>query len=370
MAIIKLHESVLWTNPKPNLRSRHSFFPYLCELDNGSILASHSIGEAFESVDGTTRLSISDDQDQSWKLLPPFYDKSKHVIQTTDYMKPTYLGNGQVVLFGYEFFRENPEDLLGNPETGGLLDDRLILMRSSDYGATWSAPEEISCRWGRHVEASSPIVVLHNGDWVTPIAEFARWDGSQSEACCGRLLRSCDQGKSWQDDTIIMRLGDHITTFEQRICQLEKSGTIVAIAWNENLQTGALLNNHYAISKDNGKTFEPALDTGIRGQASSICSIGGDRLMALHAKRRDTDQPGIYAYIVNLANGTWDIESELLIWEPSQPVLKNNQAAQIFAYLKFGQPSAIQLIDGSILTTHWCIENGQGKTIVIRLKLE
>lgn len=370
MQIKKIFESILWTNPRPVLCSRHSCFPYACELDDGTLLATHVIAEAFESVDGTTRLSLSNDKGKTWELKPVFYDKSNYYIPTTDSMKPTNLGNGNLLLFGYEFFRENPLLTIGNPETGGLLDSRMILMRSYDNGVSWTSAEEIPCIWGKHVEASSPILVLNNGDWVTPITEFAKWDGSHSGPLCSRLLRSNDKGVTWQDDTVIMQLGENITMFEQRICQLEKSGYIVVIAWNEDLKTGERFNNHYAISRDNGKTFEGPFDTGIRGQSSSVCAIGGDRLIALHAKRRDTDRPGVYACIVDLEDGKWDIKSEALIWEPSFHMTKDSNMAEIFSFCKFGQPGAIKLSDGTILTTHWIIEYGQGKTLTMKLEIE
>lgn len=369
MKILKLYESVIWTNPSPLLRSGHSYFPYACERDDGSIISGHVIAEAFESVDGTTRLSVSRDKGETWELLPKCYNKSGYTIPTTDFLKPTNLGQGNLLLFGYEFFRNNPDLSIGNPETGGVLDSRVIFMHSHDNGASWSNAFEIKSTWGRNVEASSPILVLDNGDWVSPVTEFPRWDGSHSGHSCGRLLRSVDCGESWNDDTVIMTLGNHVSVFEQRICQLEKSGAIVVISWNEDLKTCQRLNNHYAISYDRGISFEGPFDTGIRGQASSVCAIGKDRLLALHAKRRDTDRPGIYAYIVNLENGKWDIEEQSILWEPEFPIKKDKNMADVFSYLKFGQPGAIKLSDGTILTTHWTIENGQGKTIAMRLNI-
>ena len=40
-------------------------------------------------------------------------------------------------------------------------------------------------------------------------------------------------------------------------------------------ETGERLNNHITVSTDNGKTFSAPIDTGVRGQASSIIAIGG-----------------------------------------------------------------------------------------------
>ena len=370
MRITKASESVIWTNPKPALRSRHSYFPYACELDDGTLLASHVVAEAFESVDGTTRLSSSSDGGRTWELLPEVYDKSRYKTRTTDAMKITSLGAGKLILFGYEYFRDDPESTIGNPETGGLVDSRVILLRSFDNGMSWTEAEEIPCAWGRHVEASAPILVLANGDWATPITGFPRWDGSHTGEVCGRLLKSKDQGKTWDDGTVTMKLGETVSVYEQRVCQLERSGDIVAIAWNEDFKTGELYHNHYAISRDGGESFEGPFDTGIGGQASSVCAIGEDRLLALHAVRKDTERPGVYAFVVNLENGRWEIESEAVIWEPGFPMKKNESMADIFAYLKFGQPGAIRLSDGAFLTTHWAIEDGQGKTIAMKLVLE
>jgi len=365
-----LEENTIWTNDQPVLRSRHAYFPFAAQFGDATILAAYQVGEAFESVDGSTRISRSRDMGKTWEHLSPFYDKSELVPKRSDSLKPTSLGNGKVILFGYEFFRENEDVPIGNPESGGLLDDRMILFRSNDNAVNWTGPEEIPCRWGHHVEASAPILILPNGDWVTPITEFADWQGRRSEESCGRLLRSSDQGKTWNDDTITMKIGPDVSVFEQRVCRLQKSGKLVVIAWNEDLKTGERFNNHYAVSSDNGKTFAPARDTGIRGQASSVCSLDEDRLFALHARRRDTDRPGIYGYIVNLENDDWKIEEELLVWEPKTVLMRDNSMAEVFAFLKFGQPGAIRLADGSLLITFWTIENGQGRTVAVKVSCQ
>ena len=86
--------------------------------------------------------------------------------------------------------------------------------------------------------------------------------------------------------------------------------------------------------------------------------------------RKGTDRPGIYAYVVDLTDGRWNIEAESIIWEPDAPIVKDNSMAGVFAFLKFGQPGAIKLSDYSILTTHWTVENGQGKTIAMKFDIK
>jgi len=144
---------------------------------------------------------------------------------------------------------------------------------------------------------------------------------------------------------------------------------LICIGWNENTVTGERLNNHYTVSYDNGITWSSPITTGIQGQASSVCALGGEKLLAIHAVRRDTDKPGIYGYLVDFSDKTWKIEEEILLWAPSVPMIKDTKMAEIFSFLKFGQPSAIKLNDGSLLLTFWYAQEGQYKTVAIKLVL-
>ncbi len=72
---------------------------------------------------------------------------------------------------------------------------------------------------------------------------------------------------------------------------------------------------------------------------------------------------------MNLEKGTWDIEDELLVWEPATPVVQDKKAAEIFSFLKFGQPGAIVLQNGHILMSHWFAEQGQYMTLSTEIEL-
>lgn len=364
-----LHSSVIYENPLPQLKSVQSYFPFLCELDDGTILASHQLGEAFESVNGTTYLSKSTDGGKTWEAPYGVFDKTEDVVPTTNYCKISKADEKTLIMFGYEYFREDPTLPIGNPLTGGMLDDRIIVSYSKDNGKTWTPREGIDSKASPCVEASAPITVLQDGSWATPITNTQAWDGSVTLPITGRLLRSYDCGKTWNDDVVCMEFPQgNITCYEQRLCQLE-NGTIVVIGWNEDPVTGKLLNNHYTISTDNGKTFSAPMDTGIHGQASSVCAIGGNRLLALHALRREAEHPGVYGYVVDLSDGKWNIVDSQLLWAPAMPVVADKKMAAIFSFLKFGQPGAIQLADKSVLMSHWIQEEGQYKTICTRIEL-
>ena len=286
----------------------------------------------------------------------------------TDACKLTLLPDGRVIALGYAYFRDDPELPVGNPETGGLLDDFVFYSISEDGGETWSKLETVDCAWGPHIEASAPLYVLRDGTWITPITGFPAWDGHMTGPMCGRALMSKDQGKTWNDDSVCMVFDEPVTCYEMRMCELS-SGVLLCIGWNENTATGQRLNNHYTVSYDGGKTWSEPITTGIQGQASSLCALDDDKLLAIHAVRRDTDRPGVYAYLVDFSDKTWKILDEALLWEPAVPMIKDTKMAEIFSFVKFGQPIVIRLQDGGLLLSFWYAQEGQYKTVCMNVEL-
>jgi len=366
----QIFSSFIYENPLPHLYPMNSAFPNVCELSDGRLLAAHQMGVAFESVDGTTCLSESLDGGRTWSKPRKIFDKTAQQRPTSECAKVTELADGRLVMLGYEFYRDNPDLPLANPKTGGLLEDFVFWTESSDGGKTWSERHPISTTWAGHTEASAPIYVLQDGSWATPIAGFHAWDGSEVSKNCSRLLRSYDEGKTWNDDTICMEFpGNTVICYEQRMCQLE-DGTLVVVAWNEDVITGERLHNHIAISTDNGKSFSGPIDTGIQGQSSGIAALDGTKLITLHALRRDTDEPGVYACIADVSSGQWKQLSFEKIWTPNVPMIKNTKMAEIFSFIKFGQPGVVRLADGSIMMTLWICEEGCYKTLAAKYELE
>lgn len=290
MKILKSYD--IFYNKLPQLKSRQATFPYIALSEDGKLICSFIIGEAFESVDGATYLSESTDVGATWSEPRLVFDKRSDNPPVTDTCKITHLKNDEYICFGYAYPRPDPALPIGNPETGGLLDDFVFFTRSHDGGKTWDGYNRVKTRFDNGTEASAPLIVLKSGKWVTPITGFPSWDGSMKERMCGRLLVSEDEGKTWNDDSVCMEFeGDATTCYEQRLCQLE-TGEIVVIGWNEDTLTGASKNNHFTVSYDDGKTFTKPADTGIGGQASSLCALNGSRLLALHSLRKNAKRPG------------------------------------------------------------------------------
>lgn len=365
----QLFSSYIYENPLPQLYARGSAFPNVCELEPEHLLAAHQMGQAFESVNGTTHLSESFDGGRTWSAPRRVFAAQAGGRPMSDCAKLTRLPDGRLVLLGYAFYRDDPSLPLANAETGGLLDNEVFYAVSENQGKTWTDKIVIPTVWNGHTEASAPLYALQDGSWATPIAPFPKWDGTFTARECGRLLRSRDQGRTWDDEVVCMAFpGNGVTCYEQRMCQM-KDGTLIVIGWNEEMKSGRLFNNHITVSADNGRTFSAPIDTGIRGQATGLLALDDTHVLSLHALRRDTERPGIYACIADVSGGKWNAGHVECVWEPQTPIVKNNKMAEIFAFLKFGQPDGVLLHDGTVLMTHWVCEDGAYKTVATRFSI-
>lgn len=348
----------VYDNPTPQLRSRQALFPNLCELPDGTLLCCFVISEAMESIDARTYLASSGDGGKTWSK--PWRMFAEGDPPETEYFKCTSLGDGRVIAIGYGAVRTDPDKPAGNPETGGLLPHRVYWAISEDSGRTWSKKCPIDESWHAQTEASAPLVRLADGAIAAPITGFPDWSGKMTSRLCGRVLVTRDGGATWSDDVVCMDFGDGETScYEQRFCVLD-SGTVVDIGWNENLKTGMRRPNHITYSTDNGRTFSCPICTGVMGQAASLCALGGERFLAVVARRRDTDSPGVYGYVCNFGERKWRVESDGVIWSAAGGAIKRDaKMAETFGFLKFGQPSVTRLRSGRLMLCLWYKRDGQ-----------
>ena len=111
-----IQSSVLYENPLPQLKSRQSFFPSLCQLSDGIIAASFVIVEAFESVDSTSYICFSQDEGATWSEPKKMFSLAGMHPRITDYCKITALPDGRIAALGYAYLRSDPSLPIGNPE--------------------------------------------------------------------------------------------------------------------------------------------------------------------------------------------------------------------------------------------------------------
>ena len=358
---------VVYDNPIPHLRSRHGYFPGLVKLPSGDLLALFALGEALDAANVTTVVSRSQDQGRTWQFEGPLHEKAPEHRFASDYLKPMLLNDGTLIATGYRFLRSDPDEPIASPETNGLQPADNLVSFSSDEGRTWSVPAVIPTSRPETVEASGPSIQLRNGTILVAGSLFPLWeDGRRPSGNIGVLLRSTDQGRTWDDDTLFFEdPSGRCSPSEPRLCEMQDD-RIVALIWACDHTAPKNLPNHITVSHDGGNTWSRALDTGAWGQASNLMYLEGDLLLTIHCQReRDV---GLYVRIIDLAEDKWRVLAESNVWDRASSS-QVGVYSQMALSLKFGQASLLRLDNGDILATHWAVIEGQGQVLTHRLRI-
>ena len=69
-----IDEIILYENPDPLLVSKQGIFPGIVKLQDNSLLALFTIGQAFDSADQRTFVSKSFDDGRSWSEPKPLHN--------------------------------------------------------------------------------------------------------------------------------------------------------------------------------------------------------------------------------------------------------------------------------------------------------
>ena len=368
-AIEILDHHVVYENPQPHNRARHGYWPGLVKLPSGELLALFAQGEALEAANVTTVVTRSRDAGRTWTLEGPLHHNDEATRYNSDYLKPTLLQNGTLIAVGFCFHRTDPEQTITNPDpdVDGVRGGDNLVSFSDDEGRTWSQPRIIPRTHPELIELSGPAIQLRSRVLLGAGSLFPQFDGSNPSGCIGALLRSEDDGETWDDRTNFFEdPAERYAPAEPRLCEMQDD-RVVSLNWMMDHVSGTNLANHITVSHDGGATWSEPIDTGVWGQASNLMHWEDDILLTIHCHREGEDV-GLFVRIVDLANDRWRTVEETKIWG-------NAPSTKIAAYesmqnLRFGQASLLRLDDGDILATHWAIEEGQGRIRTHRLRVQ
>lgn len=348
---------LIYRNPKPHVRSVHAYFPSVAVMANGEMLATMALGQAFESADSHTCVARSKDRGETWELQGPIYGGTTDRV-TSDYCRITALPDGEVVAFMIRSDRtDHPDEGLANPENLGFVPMDLLLLRSRDFGRTWSAPAVIQPPLtGPSFEMCSPIVPLKDGRWVLPTLTWPGWDGSCLNGIREIGLVSHDRGRTWPEYMDIMHEpGSKVFFWESKIVELG-DGRLMAVAWVYDDNAHRDRPNHYALSTDGGKRWTRPISTGLPGQTLTPFVLDDGRILCVY---RRMDNPGLWANLSHLEGETWINDAEQPLWGHQAAGLTGTSENMVrnFNVLRFGAPCITRLADGTIYTAFWCYED-------------
>ena len=337
------------------------WFPGAVRLPSGELLALYSTGVEFEGKQAVSA-SRSIDGGRTWRCEGTLFDG---IAAGPGSLKPTLLRDGRLIATGYFF---DPSGALVNPATGGLAPGGNYAAFSADGGHTWTPPRRIDTGHPEVLETSGPCLELADGDLLSVCTPFPMWDGTMPSGRRGLLLRSTDGGRSWRDGGVFFRsAAGNVSPYESRIVQLP-GGRLVVMLWCLDESAGKSLNNHVLFSDDGGATWSAPLDTGIAGQASNLLPLADGTLLAIHSLR-EGDDIGLLLCHAAIAEGRWNVLRQAKLWDDTRAG-RIGSLAEMGENLKFGQPSLLALPDGEFLALFWAMEDGAGRILGCRFRLD
>jgi hypothetical protein len=323
------------------------------------------MAEAFEAANGTTYITRSQDLGKTWRLQGMLHESGAG-MSASDQLKPTALSDGSLLAIGYRFHRKDPDQAIAIEETGGFQPGDNLVSFSRDEGRHWTEPAVIERRYAELIEISGPAIETTSGDLLAVGALFHLPDGSNPSGPLGILLRSRDKGRSWNQTQYYK--WENLIPYEPRICEMEP-GRLAVILWAYDVAGRKHMPNQVTVSHDNGDTWSAPIDTGHMGQSSNLLWLGGDMLLSCHAHRGA--DPGLYVRLVDFAHDRWRPIEDKVIWGSflGQQTREGQAVDRMFASMRFGQPSWVQLSKHEFLVVHWSIEDGQGRIRAHRLRI-
>lgn len=357
MSLIKeTRTGIVYRNPDAHIYSRQAVHPSVVQLSNGEMLATMSIGEAFESADSKAYLARSVDGGETWRLERKLYEGSMN-HPSSEGVRLCLVSNGELIAYLVSSNRKRKDSGLTNPENLGFVETEFLLIRSIDNGYTWTDPMPFEPPLeGPSYEMCSPISELSDGRWILPTQTWMGWDGYCPNGFKMVAFVSDDRGHSWPDYMNIMSdPNNEILHWESKVIELPDK-RLLAVAWAYNRITKEDLPNQYAISSDRGKTFSNTMSTGLVGQTLTPLLLKDGRILTIY---RRMDKQGLWANISRLEGESWVNEEEMPLWGEGFAglVSSGENMARNFHALKFGAPSAIYLQDNTIFIVFWCVED-------------
>ncbi|MAG36222.1 MAG: hypothetical protein CL878_08255 [Dehalococcoidia bacterium] len=331
-------------------------------LSDGSVLVGFRRGSARDSLDGHVCVFASADQGTTWELR---YDGFGHGTWDDTPGEVKCIAIAELtpgVLTGTSLWvdRSRPELPWISPQTQGLLPMRICHTTSTDGGRSWVSRREVAT--APHVAASpcsSSVLTLAGGALAQPYEHWKAYDDQTPGHPGARLRLSSDAGDTWPEYvTVAVHPEASLYYWDQRLSRHPDTGQLVAMFWTHDATTGKDRDIHIAWGTPDGRTWSQPVGTGLPGQHCQPLSVGGDRLLAIYAHRRQP--PGIRAAISQDFGKTWDRTQELAVYASSAGTESGAEAArdqdelwQDMLAWRFGHPRAVALPGGDILVAFY-----------------
>ena len=287
---------LVYRNPRPELRSRHTWHPTVVRFDDGEMLVTFDIAEADVALDYRTYATHSTDSGATWSA-PTRVFADPPGRPTTHSVRSARVADGSVVAMGALMYRDDPEKSVVNVPTLGYTEMELIITRSQDRGHTWGPIERdraAARRPGlRGLPLDRRVARRALGLAVLHLDGLGRRCPERDERDPPRVG---GPGPTWPSYiTEFDRWAEGIIHWEQHFLEL-RDGRWLTVAWVVDLATGKTLATPYAVSSDQGATWHRGL-TGFLAQTTKTIELPDGRILAVY---RRNDEAGLWATTARL----------------------------------------------------------------------
>lgn len=366
-----LDTGYIYRNPKPHLVSRHAYFPSLCALPDGSIVAGFDLGSAFEAIDVRSFTARSTDGGATWSAPVQVFepDTSQHAVSTS--CRLAHVGGGRVVGLAALMDRSRRDEGLANPETEGFVRTEFALVSSTDGGRSFSAPAPVAppVDWAAF-EICSPVFPTRQPNrWLIPTAPWPDWSGHNPFGPKAVAFLSDDGGQSWSRCVDVMnRRAERIAFYEQKLATISDR-RILALCWTMDLTTQRNLPNYFALSTDDGESFGPPTPTPLAGETCTPLALPDNHLLCVY--RRVDDRKGLWAHLARIEGNAWRPLLDVPLWGVNVAARDTHQQSLLaqMSTLRFGCPTLVCPSAGEALVVFWGVEDGVSSIRWLRLSV-
>ena len=174
----------------------------VCRAGDGTLYVSFRRGTDHESIDGHPITLASTDDGATWEIRYDGYGQGALDGTPGQFMSLAWYETEPGVLMGTALWIDHSDPTLPfmNPETEGLLPEKIVLAVSTDGARTWDSRQVMDTSPHR---APSPcanhVLRLANGDLIQPYETHKEWHDPSPLDPRDYLRLSHDGGRSWPD---------------------------------------------------------------------------------------------------------------------------------------------------------------------------
>ncbi len=369
---------------EPGTSRAFATFPAFVVLADGSLLISYSIGSGKDTDDIDIELRRSTDGGRTWtKPVAPFETTVDSRRGSLKAAPITRLDGDHLIVAALWIDREAfPGQPLFNPETEGCLPMAVVLADSADAGRTWAPwrvvpmPDDIG-----PPSLTNAVLRLADGRLVLsiesnkPYLDASKWFQRVVH------LRSSDGGATWSPPmTVLEDRTGRIANWDQRGA-IAPDGRLVTFTWTYDFETATYLNVRRRISADGVAPFGPAEDLGFADQPGHPAVLPDGRVVLAWVDRFGT--ASIRARQAAAIDAPFDAATEVVVHRPgdgsetrsagagSNEATTTGEALVDMGTWSYGLAYAEALPDGDVGVVHYAAGASGGTDVRwARLRLE